>query len=41
MQNAEEQSKLYRELIAKAWSDESFKGRLLSDTMAVLKEVLL
>lgn len=34
----EEQGKKMGELISKAWSDEAFKARLLSDTMVVLKE---
>lgn len=33
------QAKLMGELISRAWSDETFKTRLLSDTMGVLKEV--
>ena len=33
----EEQGKKYAKLIAKAWSDESFKERLLSDSRAVLE----
>ncbi|RPJ87281.1 MAG: NHLP leader peptide family natural product precursor [Acidobacteria bacterium] len=35
---SEQQSKMIGLLVSKAWSDESFKKRLLSDTMAVLKE---
>jgi hypothetical protein len=31
-------SKILGQLISKAWSDEAFKARLLSDTMATLKE---
>lgn len=27
-----------RELVSRAWTDDSFKARLLSDTMAALKE---
>lgn len=34
----EEQGKKYAKLIAKAWSDESFKERLLSDSRAVLEQ---
>jgi hypothetical protein len=33
----EEQGKKYAKLIAKTWSDESFKERLLSDSRAVLE----
>ncbi len=33
----EEQGKKYAKLIAKAWSDESFKERLLTDPRAVLE----
>jgi len=33
----EEQGKKYAKLIAKAWSDESFKEKLLSDPRAVLE----
>ena len=36
-ENREEQGKNYAKLIAKAWSDESFKERLLSDSRAVLE----
>ena len=35
---AEDHGRKMGELISKAWSDEAFKKRLLSDTMAVLKE---
>lgn len=35
---AEDQSNLMGKLIIRAWSDEAFKARLLSDTMAALKE---
>ena len=34
----EDHSKKISELISRAWSDEAFKKRLLSDTMTVLKE---
>ena len=33
----EEQDKKYAKLIAKAWSDEAFKERLLTDSRAVLE----
>ena len=33
----EEQSKIIDQLIAKCWADESFKQKLLADTMATLK----
>jgi len=33
----EEQGKKYAKLIAKAWSDEAFKERLLTDSPAVLE----
>ncbi len=33
----EEQGKKYAKLIAKAWSDEAFKERLLSDSRTVLE----
>ncbi len=33
----EEQGKKYAKLIAKAWSDEAFKERLLTDSRAVLE----
>lgn len=33
----EEQGKKYAKLIAKAWSDESFKERLLTNSRAVLE----
>jgi len=33
----EEQGKKYAKLVAKAWSDEAFKERLLSDSRAVLE----
>lgn len=33
----DEQAKVYGRIVAKAWTDESFKQRLLSDTAAVLK----
>ena len=33
----EEQSKKFAKLIAKAWSDEAFKERLLTDSRAVLE----
>ena len=32
-----EQSKKYAKLIAKAWSDEAFKERLLTDSRAILE----
>ena len=35
--NQEEQSKALGQIIAKCWADESFKQKLLSDTMATLK----
>lgn len=35
--NQEEQSKALGQLIAKCWADESFKQKLLADTMATLK----
>lgn len=38
MAEGNEQSKKLGQLISKAWNDEAFKARLLSDTMAVLKE---
>jgi Nitrile hydratase, alpha chain len=34
----DEQAKAYGRVVAKAWTDESFKQRLLSDTAAVLNE---
>lgn len=34
----DEQAKAYGRVVAKAWTDESFKQRLLSDTAAVLHE---
>jgi hypothetical protein len=36
--NQEEQGKKMQQVIAKAWMDEGFKMRLLSDPAAVLKE---
>lgn len=36
--NKQEQGKKIGQVITKAWNDESFKQRLLADTMAVLKE---
>lgn len=36
--NKQEQGKKIGQVITKAWNDESFKQRLLTDTMAVLKE---
>jgi len=33
----EEQGKKYAKLVAKAWSDESFKEKLLTDSRAVLE----
>jgi hypothetical protein len=36
--NKQEQGKKIGQVITKAWNDESFKQRLLKDTMAVLKE---
>jgi hypothetical protein len=36
--NKQEQGKKIGHVITKAWHDESFKQRLLADTMAVLKE---
>jgi len=36
---AEEQGNPYGQLIAKAWSDEGFKAKLLSDPKAAMKEV--
>ena len=33
----EEQGKKYAKLVAKAWSDEAFKERLLSDSRTVLE----
>ena len=38
MAESNEQGKKIGQLISKAWSNEEFKKRLLSDTMAVLKE---
>lgn len=38
MLNGNEQSKKMGELISRVWSDETFKNRLLSDTMSVMKE---
>jgi len=38
MVEGKEQSKMLGELISRAWSDEAFRARLLSDTMPVLKE---
>jgi len=38
MAEGKEQSKMMGELISRAWSDEAFKARLLSNTMATLKE---
>ncbi len=35
--NQEDQSKKIGQLIAKCWADESFKQKLLADTMATLK----
>ena len=35
--NQEEQSKALGQIIAKCWADESFKQKLLADTMATLK----
>ena len=35
----EEQSNPYGQLIAKAWTDEAFKAKLLSDPKAALAEV--
>jgi len=37
-QNDVKNQKMMGELISRAWSDAAFKARLLSDTMAVLKE---
>lgn len=37
MTEGKEQSKMLGQLISKAWSDESFKARLLSDPMSVMK----
>ena len=36
---AEEQGNPYGQLIAKAWTDEEFKARLLADPKAAMKEV--
>jgi hypothetical protein len=36
--NQEEQGKKMQQIIAKAWMDEDFKQRLLTDPAAVLKE---
>jgi hypothetical protein len=36
-ETSEEQGKKYAKLIAKTWSDESFKEKLLSDPRAVLE----
>lgn len=36
--NAEQQSKLWGQIVAKAWSDETFKKRLLAEPAVVLKE---
>jgi hypothetical protein len=33
-----EQTKLWAQVVARAWSDEAFKARLLADPAAVLKE---
>lgn len=38
MARGEDQKKIYGKIVAKAWADEEFKARLLSDTMVVLKE---
>jgi hypothetical protein len=38
MTEGKEQGKKIAQLISKAWHDESFKARLLSDTMTVMKE---
>lgn len=38
MANQEEQAKKIGQLIAKCWSDDSFKQKLLSDPKSVLKE---
>jgi len=38
MGEGKERSKMMGELISKAWSDEAFKARLLSNTTATLKE---
>ena len=35
--NTEEQGKKMSQLIARCWADESFKAKLLADTVAVLK----
>jgi len=37
--NQEEQGKQYGQLIAKAWSDEGFKARLLADPKTAMAEV--
>lgn len=39
MANHEEQRKKYAELIAKAWSDESFKQKLIANPKEALKEM--
>src|SRR5262249_11464628 len=36
--NAEQQSKSWEQIVAKAWADEGFKRRLSADPAAVLKE---
>lgn len=36
--NAEQMSKLWSQIVAKAWADDKFKQRLLADPAAVLKE---
>lgn len=36
--NHEEFQKAYGKLVAKAWSDDDFKAKLLADPMAVFKE---
>lgn len=38
MANQEEQAKKMGQLIAKCWSDDSFKQKLMSDPKSVLKE---
>ena len=35
----EEQAKLYGRVVARAWQDEAFKGRLLADPEGALAEV--
>jgi hypothetical protein len=36
-QNGEEQARLWAKVVAKAWADDAFKAKLISDPAAVLK----